>query len=106
MPGTFAFQVPGAGFILCRQAADEAEVLTLAIAPEYRRQGLAGRLLDVAIAAAVKVGATAVFLEVAANNTPGLGLYAAAGFIQVGRRRRYYSTASGGIDALILRRGA
>jgi ribosomal-protein-alanine N-acetyltransferase len=54
-----------------------------------------------ALAAARARGAAAMFLEVAAGNTPALALYAREGFAEVGRRRRYYAD---GADALVLRR--
>ena len=102
MPGAFgllaADEAP-LGFILCRMAADEAEVLTLLVLPPYRRSGLGGRLLAAACAQAASAGAARMFLEVAADNAAGLALYAARGFLPVGRRPRYYG---GRIDALIL----
>lgn len=102
MPGTFGVLRPGAGFVLARVAADEAEILTLAVAPAARRQGTGGALLAAAMAGAVARGAGAMFLEVSDRNTPARALYGAAGFEEVGRRRRYYGD---GADALVLRRG-
>ncbi|SFK15438.1 GNAT family N-acetyltransferase [Falsiroseomonas stagni] len=102
MPGTFGVLRPGAGFVLARVAADEAEILTLAVAPSARRQGTGGTLLAAAMAGAVARGAGAMFLEVSDRNTPARALYGAAGFEEVGRRRRYYGD---GADALVLRRG-
>jgi ribosomal-protein-alanine N-acetyltransferase len=102
MPGAFGVLRPGAGFILARVAADEAEILTLAVVPEARRQGLGGALLAEAMAGAVARGAGAMFLEVSDRNAAARALYAAAGFAEVGRRKRYYGD---GADALVLRRG-
>lgn len=87
------------GFVLARIAADEAEILTILVLPPYRRRGLAGRLLDAVIDNAKMQGAVKLFLEVALSNVAGLELYTKVGFIQVGRRPRYY--ANGG-DALLL----
>ncbi len=101
LPGTFALHHPGQGFVLARVAAEEAEILTLAVHPDARRQGHGAALLMGAMAGAVARGATAMFLEVAEGNAAARALYAAAGFAEVGRRRRYY--ADGG-DALVLRR--
>ncbi len=89
------------GFILCRTAADEAEVLTIFVPETARRRGVATALLDRAVSEAAKAGATALFLEVAETNTAARGLYAMAGFKHVGRRPRYYKNA---VDALILRK--
>jgi ribosomal-protein-alanine N-acetyltransferase len=91
----------GDGFALLRVAADEAEILTLAVTSAARRQGLARALLARAIAAAQAAGAQRMFLEVAAANAAGRALYAGAGFVQTGRRARYYPD---GDDALVLSR--
>jgi ribosomal-protein-alanine N-acetyltransferase len=101
MPGAFGLHRPGEGFVLARIAADEAEILTLAVAPEARRRGLGGALLAAAMAGAAARGASAMVLEVAEGNAAARALYAAAGFAEAGRRRRYYA---GGVDALVLRR--
>lgn len=100
MPGAFGLHAPGQGFVLARIAADEAEILTLAVAPQARRQGLGGALLAAAMAGAVARGAAAMFLEVSDRNAAARALYAAAGFTEAGRRRRYYAD---GADALVLR---
>ncbi len=101
MPGAFGLWRPGAGLILARAAAGEAEVLTLAVPPSGRRRGLGTALLAGAMQGAVLRGATAMFLEVAAGNAAALALYRASGFAEVGRRRRYYAD---GADALVMRR--
>ncbi|WP_372617159.1 GNAT family N-acetyltransferase [Falsiroseomonas sp.] len=101
MPGAFGLLLPGRGFVLARVAADEAEILTLAVVPQARRQGEGGALLAAAMTQAVVRGATAMFLEVAEGNAAARALYGAAGFAEAGRRRRYYA---GGADALVLRR--
>ena len=94
---------PPAGFILCRMIAGEAEVLTLAVWPEARRRGLGRALLEAAIVLAGPT-ATAMFLEVAADNPAAAALYAGAGFETVGRRAGYYGRAGGSVDALVMRR--
>jgi len=95
MPGGFGLWRPGAGFVLVRAIAGEAEILTLAVLPEARRQGLGQGLM------AAARGAAAMLLEVATDNAPAQALYASLGFAKVGRRRRYYAD---GRDALVLRR--
>ncbi|SDB69748.1 GNAT family N-acetyltransferase [Belnapia rosea] len=101
MPGAFGLWRPGDGLVLARAAAGEAEILTLAVAPAARRQGLGAMLLAGAMQGAVLRGAGEMFLEVAAGNAAALALYRSAGFAEVGRRRRYYADGS---DALVLRR--
>ena len=97
-PGTFAF-VHQDGFVLGRAVADEAEILTLAVHPEARGRGLGRALLLAAINKARDLGATAMFLEVGADNPHALALYAGLGFAKVGARKAYYD----GRDALVLR---
>jgi ribosomal-protein-alanine N-acetyltransferase len=101
LPGTFGVLRPHGGFVLARVAADEAEILTLAVVPEARRAGLGGALLAEALAGARLRGAGAMFLEVSEANQAARALYARADFVEVGRRRRYYVDGS---DALVLRR--
>jgi ribosomal-protein-alanine N-acetyltransferase len=109
-PGVFALgaTVAGAdepvGFILCRVAADEAEILTLATAPEHRRRGVAGALLEAANAAAARSGAALMFLEVAEDNPAAQALYLVKGFRQVGLRPGYYQRAEGDVQARIMSR--
>ena len=98
-------EAPPAAFGLCRRIVDEAEVLTLAVAPEHRRRGLGGALLEAMASRARRLaGAKALFLEVARDNDAGLALYRTAGFTEVGVRRAYYSRPKGAMDALVLRR--
>ncbi len=94
-----------AGFILCRIAADEAEVLTIATTPALRRRGVASRLLAAAQSALRAAGAGALFLEVAEDNPAALALYQRHGFAPVGRRPGYYARAGGpAAAARIMRR--
>jgi ribosomal-protein-alanine N-acetyltransferase len=99
-PGVFGLLHPSGGMILARVAADEAEILTLAVAPEARGSGIAAALLQQAGTIAASMGAAAVFLEVAVTNAAARAAYDRAGFQLVGRRRAYYADAS---DALVLR---
>ncbi|MEJ6789390.1 GNAT family N-acetyltransferase [Brevundimonas sp. BR2-1] len=91
------------GFILMRTAADEAEILTLAVRPGARRRGLGAELVARGAAEAVARGATRLFLEVADDNAAARALYARAGFAEAGRRPRYYARPDGSRrDALLL----
>jgi ribosomal-protein-alanine N-acetyltransferase len=101
LQGGFGFGLDGQGFILARAVAGEAEILTLAVTPAARRQGIAGALLGAAMVEAQYRDATVMFLEVSDNNTAARGLYGQAGFRQIGLRRRYYADGS---DALVLSR--
>ncbi len=105
-PGGFGFvaEAHGAptGFVLARAAADEAEILAIAVSEAYRRNGIGRRLLREAGAHALSKGAAALFLEVADGNAPARNLYESQGFQLAGRRKHYYAN---GRDALLLRAG-
>jgi [ribosomal protein S18]-alanine N-acetyltransferase len=100
LPGVFGLLHSSGGLILVRVAADEGEILTLAVVPEARRGGIATALLQESTMTASAMGATAVFLEVSVINSAALALYTRAGFRTAGRRRDYYLDRS---DALVLR---
>ena len=91
------------GFILSRLAADEAEILSVAVGNRYRGRGLGRRLLDLHLRRLAALGVQAVFLEVDDSNTAARRLYERAGFREVGRREGYYQS-DGGSAALMLRR--
>jgi ribosomal-protein-alanine N-acetyltransferase len=78
------------GCVLLRQAADEAEVLTLAVRPAARRRGVAGALMETGLVLLATGGARRILLEVAAENAPAIALYIGLGFTQAGERRDYY----------------
>jgi ribosomal-protein-alanine N-acetyltransferase len=93
-----------AGFLLARVAAGEAELLTLAVDPDARRQGTGARLVRAFLDTARARQATEAFLEVAADNAAAIALYDRAGFVAAGRRPRYYAPPEGPrIDALVMR---
>ena len=94
-----------AGFILSRLAADEAEILSVAVAPARRGRGLARALLNRHLGRLAGLGARAVFLEVDEDNEAARKLYARAGFREVGRRPAYYpQDTHRATNALVLRR--
>jgi ribosomal-protein-alanine N-acetyltransferase len=93
------------GFILFQTAGGEAEILTLAVRPEARRQGLGLKLIEGAAATARTDGAATLWLEVAADNAAALALYTRSSFEDVGRRRGYYRTGRDQrTDAIVMRR--
>lgn len=93
------------GFVLCRLAADEGEVLTCAVHPACRRQGIARRLLTLMFEAIRQRGGRCVFLEVAQDAPAARALYERCGFRAVGRRRQYYvRSRTGTVDAIVMRR--
>jgi [ribosomal protein S18]-alanine N-acetyltransferase len=91
------------GFLLARVVADEAELLTLAVAPQARRKGIGRRLVGQFLAAAGSRGAARAFLEVSAENPAARMLYRGMGFVEAGRRAGYFQGADGqSADALVL----
>jgi ribosomal-protein-alanine N-acetyltransferase len=106
-PGVFALlarrESETLGFALVRVAADEAELLSLAVDRSCRREGLGRRLALRVLDSARIRGARRLFLEVADDNDPARALYATLGFQQVGVRKAYYVRPDGRRDALTLR---
>lgn len=90
-----------AGYMIGREAAGSGEVLNLAVAPEFRRRGIGGALLEAGLAAFWRRRATEVFLEVRESNRSAQALYLARGFQPVGQRASYYRNPKE--DALVLR---
>jgi [ribosomal protein S18]-alanine N-acetyltransferase len=94
-----------AGFVMARHAADEAEILSIAVDAGARRHGLGRMLLRRNLQRLAGLGVRAVFLEVGADNAPALALYRRMGFKQVGKRERYYGDGPAhDSTALVLRR--
>jgi ribosomal-protein-alanine N-acetyltransferase len=93
------------GFAVSRIAADEAEILSIAVAASHRGRGLSRNLLLTHLGHLAGRGVRTVFLEVEENNQPARRLYQRAGFSVAGRRERYYREANGEqLDALLMRR--
>lgn len=92
----------GSGGAVVRLAADEAELLWIAVQPDSRRRGAGRCLLRAAAAWADERGAT-LLLEVRESSEAAVALYVDQGFVVVGRRARYYRD---GEDALLFRRAA
>jgi ribosomal-protein-alanine N-acetyltransferase len=90
-------------FVIGQLAADEAEILSIGVSPDWQRVGLATGLLEGLSRAARRGGAKRIFIEVAEDNAAGLALYRKLGFTESGRRKRYYERpGSPAVDALIL----
>ena len=78
------------GFFIGREAANEAEVLNLAVMPEYRRQGDGAALVSAALEEMRSRGVQSVFLEVRESNLGAIAFYESFGFSKIGRRKIYY----------------
>ncbi|WP_439543541.1 ribosomal protein S18-alanine N-acetyltransferase [Hyphomicrobium sp.] len=91
------------GFVLAQLAADEAEILSIGVMPEWQRQGIGRRLVDGVARAVQRAEAKSLYLEVAADNDAALNLYSRAGFLGTGLRRGYYERpGSAPVDAVTL----
>lgn len=105
-PLAFLLVEGDAGFLLGRAVAGEAELLTLAVAPEARRLGLGRKLVARFLYQSQLRGAERAFLEVAEDNAAAIALYESAGFSRAGLRRGYCHAPDGSrSDALVLARG-
>jgi [ribosomal protein S18]-alanine N-acetyltransferase len=94
---------PAVGFALSRIVVDECELMLIAVSPTMQHRGIGHVLLDRVIADARTGCAASIFLEMRSDNN-ALALYAAAGFVEVGRRRGYYRGTNGQVhDALTYR---
>ncbi|MFN3890051.1 MAG: ribosomal protein S18-alanine N-acetyltransferase [Beijerinckiaceae bacterium] len=83
------------GFIISRRVLDEAEVLTIAVDRERRRNGVGSALLEFHLSTLGLQRVSRLFLEVDEGNAPARALYARFGFVENGRREGYYRTADG-----------
>lgn len=92
------------GFVLARQAADEAEILTVAVARNYRGLGVGRQLMDAVLRDLHAARVKALFLEVDETNAPAVALYRRLGFTQVGSRPDYYPHGESRTGALVMRR--
>ena len=90
------------GYVGSQSSIDEADIMNVAVHPDYRRQGIAENLINTLIAELKKRGCHALLLEVRASNTPAITLYEKLGFAQVGCRKNYYRNPKE--DAWILRK--
>ncbi len=88
--------------LVCSQVADEMEILTLCVAPDFRRTGLADKFLDYLFRYALEKGIHRLFLEVSVQNTAARNLYDKKGFRSIGYRKNYYKTKSGFRDAVCM----
>lgn len=86
------------GHVGLKLIVDEAHVMTIAVRPAHRREGHARTLIRAALGLAAEKGAFFVHLEVRPSNAPARALYGSLGFVETGRRKRYY----GDEDALLL----
>lgn len=84
-----------AGFVLYRQVLDEAEILSIGVRPDRRREGMGRMLLHAVHTKLAEQGAATIFLEVGQDNPGAIALYEGIGYTRVGIRRNYYRRENG-----------
>lgn len=90
-----------AGYVGSQSVMGEADMMNLAVRPEYRRAGVGTELVEQLVLHLRNRGVCCLTLEVRVSNQHAIVLYEKLGFRQVGRRPNYYSNPKE--DALILR---
>jgi ribosomal-protein-alanine N-acetyltransferase len=95
-----------AGYIVFWLVEDEMHILNLAVAPVFRRQGIARSLVLTALKRAFQKGAKRAFLEVRASNTAAHKLYSSLGFNGLSMRRDYYDSPVEDAVIMTLEQGA
>lgn len=91
-----------AGYVGSQTVLDMTDMMNIAVAPEFRRQGVAEALVNVLVSCLKEKDVMGLLLEVRVSNTAAIALYNKLGFLQVGRRPAYYRNPKE--DALILRK--
>lgn len=91
-----------AGYVGSQSVLDAADMMNLAVNPDYRRKGIGKALIDALTQHLMENNVIALLLEVRVSNLPAIALYEKLGFVQVGRRPKYYHNPRE--DALILRK--
>ena len=91
-----------AGYVGSQSVMGWADMMNIAVAPDFRRRGVASALIEELIMRLKDNKVNCLTLEVRASNEPAIALYQKHGFEQVGRRPNYYRCPKE--DALILRK--
>ena len=92
------------GILVAWLLVDEVHIATIAIHPEFRRQGIGRRLLSHTLRRALDDGARSSFLEVRESNLAAQEMYRQFGYEATGRRKRYYK--DNGEDAILMSLGS
>lgn len=99
------FSMPLGGFVLARETAGEAEILSIAVAERFARLGLGWRLMQASLREAGQRGGESMFLEVEAGNRAAVELYRKLNFEKIAERPAYYAGPDGQkSSALVMKR--
>lgn len=91
---------PIVGYICLRRILDECHLLNVTVRPDFRRRGIAARLLSAALDDLRDEGCGYLYLEVRASNLPARRLYERFGFTHIGTRKLYYKSPAE--DAVVM----
>ena len=91
-----------AGYVGSQTVCGETDMMNVAVTADFRRRGIAERLVTALVEELKALESRCLTLEVRASNTPAQALYEKLGFVEIGRRPRYYQNPKE--DALILRK--
>jgi ribosomal-protein-alanine N-acetyltransferase len=105
--GTCAFLVEEndnpVAMMVYRISFEQADIMTIAVLPQWRRRGIAEKMLSEMLAKCRNTGVKKIFLEVEDGNISAFNLYEKCGFKQIGRRKLYYQQLDGSYtDALVM----
>ncbi len=87
------------GYIVYSTVLDECHILNVAVHPDFRRMGIAQKMLDFLFKEGEKEGLNFYYLEVSVKNIPALNFYKKNGFRKLGVRKNYYND---GTDAIVM----
>ena len=94
-------EIVGYAGVLVVASGVEADVLTVAVLPQYQKQGIATQFMERLETWARNKSAPAMMLEVSIDNTPAIDLYKKLGYVNISLRSHYYGP---GLDAFVMRK--
>jgi len=93
------------GMVVHRVQYEQADIITIAVRPAFRRRGIAAALVQASLDKAAAQGAEKIFLDVEETNAAAIALYEKFGFTPIRRRKQYYQQKDGSFtDALVMQR--
>ncbi len=85
------------GYLIALTVPPEVEILNISVAPNFRRQGIARKMMTRTLEDGRRQGCVQVYLEVRASNTPAIKLYESLGFTVIYTRQKYYRDGEEGL---------
>ncbi|OIN07372.1 ribosomal protein S18-alanine N-acetyltransferase [Oceanisphaera psychrotolerans] len=100
--GSFWLREQLLGYFIADRILDESTLMNICVSPAWQGQGLGRQLMEQYLCGCEQRGLTRLWLEVRASNLPAQALYHSCGYVENGRRRHYYQSASGSEDAVLM----